>query len=64
MCIYAAVKHLADPLTLFSIKITSEIQILSAVLSDIPLYSIICKKKKKPHFLVDMVCLFPAPFPK
>ena len=63
MCIYAAVKHLADPLTLFSIKITSEIQILSAVLSDIPLYSII--RKKKTHiFLVDMVCLFPAPFPK
>lgn len=49
MCIYAAVKHLADPLTLFSIKITSEIQILSAVLSDIPLYSII-RKKKTPHF--------------
>lgn len=48
MSIYAAVKHLADPLTLFSIKITSEIQILSAVLSDIPLYSII--RKKNPTF--------------
>lgn len=50
MCIYAAVKHLADPLTLFIIKITTEIQILSAVLSDIPLYSIICKKKNPTFF--------------